>query len=61
MLDPFLEIVLSGIRAKREEQGVTLHLKMEDAKSLAQLLSFKKILPKSEKSKTSGSKKPNKQ
>jgi AcrR family transcriptional regulator len=43
MLDPFLEIVLSGIRAKREEQGVTLRLNLEDAKSLAQLLKQKDI------------------
>jgi TetR/AcrR family fatty acid metabolism transcriptional regulator len=34
MLDPFLEIVLSGIRAKKEQTGLTLHLKMEDAEAL---------------------------
>lgn len=37
MLDPFLEIVLSGIRAKKEMQGLTLHLKMEDANVLGNL------------------------
>jgi len=60
MLDPFLEIVLSGIRAKREEQGVTLRLNLEDAKSLAQLLKQKEI-SKSKKQKISGNKKSNKQ
>ena len=60
MLDPFLEIVLSGIRAKKEEQGVTLRLNLEDAKSLAQLLKQKEI-SKSKKQKISGNKKPNKQ
>jgi len=38
MLDPFLEIVLSGIRAKKDQQGLTLHLNMEDARSLLQTL-----------------------
>ena len=61
MLDPFLEIVLSGIRAKKEEQGVTLHLNLEDAKSFAQLLKQKEILPESVKQKNNGRKKLNKQ
>lgn len=60
MLDPFLEIVLSGIRAGREEQGVTLRLNLEDAKSLAQLL-LQKEISKPEKQKISGKKKPGKQ
>ncbi|HBL53593.1 MAG TPA: TetR/AcrR family transcriptional regulator [Syntrophaceae bacterium] len=38
MLDPFLEVVLNGIRAKKEQQGLTLHLNLEDARALAQLL-----------------------
>ncbi|HPL10066.1 MAG: TetR/AcrR family transcriptional regulator [Smithellaceae bacterium] len=38
MLDPFLEIVLNGIRAKKDQQGLTLHLNMEDARSLLQTL-----------------------
>jgi len=38
MLDPFLEIVLSGIRVKKEQQGLTLHLKVEDAQTLGQLI-----------------------
>jgi AcrR family transcriptional regulator len=38
MLDPFLEIVLNGIRAKKEQQGITLHLNLEDARALGQLL-----------------------
>jgi TetR/AcrR family fatty acid metabolism transcriptional regulator len=61
MLDPFLEIVLSGIRAKREEQGLTINLKLEDANALAQLLKLQEILPESGKQKISGKKKPNKQ
>lgn len=38
MLDPFLEIVLNGIRAKKEQQGLTLHLNLEDARALGHLL-----------------------
>ncbi len=38
MLDPFLEIVLSGIRAKKEQQGFTLHLNLEDTRALGRLL-----------------------
>ena len=38
MLDPFLEVVLNGIRAKKEMQGLTLHLNLEDARALGQLL-----------------------
>jgi len=60
MLDPFLEIVLSGIRAKKEEPGLTLHLKLEDAKALGQLLQRKEILPETVKQKNSSIKKPNK-
>jgi len=60
MLDPFLELVLSGIRAKREEQGLTLNLKLEDAKALAQLLNLKEISG-SLKQKNSGKKKTKKQ
>ncbi len=37
MLDPFMEIVLSGIRARKQEEGLTLHLKFEDAQALGQL------------------------
>lgn len=37
MLDPFMEIVLSGIRARKQEQGLTLHLKLEDAQALGQI------------------------
>ena len=37
MLDPFIEIVLAGIRAEKE-QGVTLYLKREDARTLGELL-----------------------
>ncbi len=38
MLDPFLEIVLSGIRARKEQQGLTLRLNLEDARVLEQIL-----------------------
>lgn len=37
MLDSFLELVLSGIRAKRED-AVVLRVKLEDARSLGRLL-----------------------
>ncbi len=61
MLDPFLELVLSGIRTKRDEQGLTLNLKLEDANALAQLLRLNEILPESLKQKVNGRKKSNKQ
>jgi TetR/AcrR family transcriptional regulator, fatty acid metabolism regulator protein len=61
MFDPFLEIVLSGIRTKREEMGLTLHLKLEDANALGQLLQRKEILPESVKQKNNGKKETNKQ
>ncbi len=38
LLDPFIEIVLNGIRAKKEEPGLTLHLKLESAGALGDLL-----------------------
>ena len=38
LLDPFLEIILNGIRAKKEQQGLTLHLNLEDARALGKLL-----------------------
>jgi len=60
MLDPFLEIVFCGIRARKEETGVTLHLKLEDANVLAQLLQRKEILPESVKQKSNNIKKPQK-
>jgi len=59
MLDPFLELILSGIRTKREEQGLTINLKLEDAKALAQLLKLKEISG-SLKQKNSGKKKTKK-
>lgn len=43
MLDPFLEMVLNGIRAKKEESGVTLHLKLEDAQVLGRLLTDSEV------------------
>ena len=61
IFDPFLELVLSGIRARREEQGFTLNLKLEDANALTQLLKLKEILPESVKQKNNGRKKLNKQ
>lgn len=49
MLDPFLEIVFNGIRVKKEQQGLTLHLNLEDARALGQLLQTNPMLklPKS--------------
>ncbi len=61
MLDPFLELVLSGIRTRSNEQGLTLNLKLEDANALAQLLKLKEILPESLKQKNNGKKKISKQ
>ncbi|MFO7568738.1 MAG: TetR/AcrR family transcriptional regulator [Smithellaceae bacterium] len=56
MLDHFLEIVLCGIRAKKEEQGLTLHLKLEDVRELGRLLQTEKTL-KSAKRNTASSRK----
>jgi len=61
MLDPFLELVLSGIRTRRDERGLTLNLKLEDANALVQLLRLKEILPESLKQKNNVKKKLNKQ
>ncbi len=41
MLDPFIETVLDGIRAEKQEQGVTLYLKREDARALGELFQAK--------------------
>ncbi len=41
MLDPFIEIVLDGIRAKKEEPRFTLYLKNEDARAMARFLEGK--------------------
>lgn len=41
MLDPLIEIVFSGIRARKEEHGTTLYLKLEDAGALEKLLGKK--------------------
>ena len=41
MLDPFIEIVLDGIRAEKQERGVTLYLKREDARALGELFQAK--------------------
>ncbi len=41
MLDPLIEIVFDGIRAKKEEHGTTLYLKLEDASVLEKLLGKK--------------------
>jgi hypothetical protein len=46
MLDPFLEIVLDGIRAGKEETGLTLHLQLEDARAIGKLLQAKERLKK---------------
>jgi AcrR family transcriptional regulator len=41
MLDPFIEIVLDGIRADKAEQVLTLYLKREDTRVLGELLQAK--------------------
>ena len=41
MLDPLLDIVLEGIRARKEEPAQTLYLKLEDANALGNLLKKK--------------------
>ncbi len=41
MLDPLIEIVFDGIRAKKEDSGTTLYLKLEDAGALAKLIKKK--------------------
>jgi TetR/AcrR family fatty acid metabolism transcriptional regulator len=41
MLDPLIEIVLDGIRAKKEDSGTTLYLKMDDANALGKILQKK--------------------
>lgn len=41
MLDPLIEIVLEGIRTKKEEAGQTLYLKLEDANALGKLFQKK--------------------
>ena len=41
MLDPFIEIVFDGIRARKEESGATFYLKLEDAGILEKILKRK--------------------
>ena len=43
MLDPFIEIILDGIRAKKEEAGTTLYLKLADANAFGKLFQKKDI------------------
>ncbi len=42
LFDPFLEIVLDGIRAKKEEPGLTFRLKLEDPWVFQDLLQLKR-------------------
>jgi len=46
MLDPFIEIILDGIRAKKEEPGFTLYVKSEDARALGKFMEKKVNLKK---------------
>ncbi len=46
MLDPFIEIILEGIRTKEENAGLTLYLKPEAARVLGKLLQTSDILKK---------------
>jgi TetR/AcrR family fatty acid metabolism transcriptional regulator len=41
MLDPLIEIVFDGIRARKEESGTTLYLKLEDADAIGKLIQKK--------------------
>jgi TetR/AcrR family fatty acid metabolism transcriptional regulator len=41
MLDPLIEIILDGIRTKKEESGLTLYLKMEDTHTFGKLFQKK--------------------
>ena len=41
MLDPLIEIILDGIRAKKEESGTTLYLKLADANVFGKLFQKK--------------------
>jgi TetR/AcrR family transcriptional regulator, fatty acid metabolism regulator protein len=58
MLDPFIEIVLDGIRADKTEQGLTLYLKREDARALGELLRAKEGLKKNTAAATGKSPRP---
>ena len=42
MLDPLIEIIFDGIRAKKEESGMTLYLKLEDANAFGKTFSEKR-------------------
>ena len=44
MLDPFLEIVFNGIRAKKEQQGLTIHLNLQDTRALGEILQNESML-----------------
>ena len=46
MLDPFIEIILDGIRAKEENAGLTLYLEPEAARVFGELLQTREILKK---------------
>jgi TetR/AcrR family fatty acid metabolism transcriptional regulator len=46
MLDPFIEIILDGIRAKEANGGLTLYLEPEAARVFGELLQTKEILKK---------------
>jgi TetR/AcrR family fatty acid metabolism transcriptional regulator len=60
MLDPFLEIVLNGIRAKKEQQGLTLHLNLEDTRALGRLLQTDQAMKLPESSASASRKTKNK-
>ena len=46
MLDPFIEIILDGIRTKKENAGLTLYLKPEAARVFGELLQTKRNIKK---------------
>lgn len=46
MLDPFIEIILDGIRAKKQDAGLTFYLKPEDVRIFGKLIQANDILEK---------------
>ena len=60
MFDPFLEIVMNGIRARKEETALTLHLIVEDVNALEETTRKKELSAEYIKQKRNVKTKPNK-
>jgi len=52
MLDPLIEIIFDGIRARKEDSGTTLYLKLEDTDALGKIIKNKDSRGASSKDKT---------